>query len=169
MTCSPDLEEFSKKQIKNTLDEIRHPIDIAVYGSLNHFNAGAVIRLSHCFLARSVYLVDMPQYYKKASMCTRKYEHIHKVSLDDFLEETKHKNIVAFERNYDIDTEDIRTFQYPESPVLFFGNEQSGCPQEVLDQAFSTVSIPMFGVTNDINISVACGIVLYDYINKLYS
>lgn len=169
MVLPPDLQDFDEQEIKDVLNHTRHSVDIAVYGSENYFNFGAIVRLSHCFLAQSLYMVDMPQYYKKATMCTKKYEKINKISLDDFLYLTSDRNLVVFERRPDLTTEDIRTFQYPDNPMLFFGSEKHGCPQDVLDQATNIVSIPMFGLTNDINISIACGIVLYDYINKLYS
>ena len=49
MTIAPDLSEFSKEEIKETLDEIRHPFEVAVFSSENYFNMGAIIRAGHSF------------------------------------------------------------------------------------------------------------------------
>ena len=166
MTAPPDLSDFSKEEIRETLNEIRHPFDIAVYHSQNGFNFGAIVRIGHGFLCRKLWRVDMDKYYKRATMGTHKWENIEKVTLDEFFEKIGDRPIVAFERRPDIESQDIRFFEYPENPVLFFGSEKSGVPDEVIERAHSVVTIPMFGIHNDFNQAVAAGIAMYDWISK---
>lgn len=166
MALAPDLSDFSTDEIKEALAEVRHPIDVAVWSLDNGFNFGSIVRTSHNFLVRNIYAVDIPQYYRKADMGTRKYENITKLSLEDFLKQMEGRNIVAFERRKELQMQDLRFFVWPEEPVLFLGSEKTGVPDSVLERAHSIVSIPMFGVHNDHNVSIAAGIGIYDFISK---
>lgn len=154
------------KEIKEALDEVRHPIDVAVYSLDNYFNFGAIVRVCHNFLVRSIIGVDLPQHYRRADLGTRKYEHILKITLEEFFKTYAERNIVVFERRSDLDTKDLCRFVWPEDPVLFLGSEKTGVPDAVLKAAHSVVSIPMYGVHNDHNVAIACGIGLYDYASK---
>jgi len=167
MTTPPDLSDFTKEEIRETLDEVRHPFDVAIYSSENYFNMASIVRTCHANLCAKIWQVDFTKMYKRATMGTHKWENLSKVTLNEFLEQNTDRNIVVFERNDQLDTEDIRYFQYPENPILFFGSEKFGVPDEVLNTASNIVSIPMFGIHNDLNISVAAGIVMYDFILKM--
>lgn len=168
MSAAPDLSGFTKDEIMAELQLLRHPVEIACFGTDNHFNFGAIIRTAHCFLARKMYAIDIEWYYKKAAMTALKWEkqNIIKCSLNEFLEQTKDRNIVAFERRPGMKSEDIRTFSYPDNPILLFGNEREGVPDILLERADHICSIPCFGFVNDLNISVAAGIALNDFITK---
>lgn len=167
MTAPPDLGNLTKEEIRETLDEIRHPFDVAVYSSENYFNMACIIRTCHANLCNKIWQVDFTKFYKKATMGTHKYENIAKVSLNEFLSLNAERNIIVFERNDILTTKDIRYFTYPSNPILFFGSEKFGVPEQVIKAAHSVVSIPMFGLHNDLNISVAAGIAIYDFILKM--
>lgn len=158
----------SNSQIKEILKPKRIPVDVAVYGSSNYFNFGSIVRISHNFLCNKIYAVDMNggKYYKKATMGARKYETIVPMTLDEFLVEVKERNLVSFERRPGLETEDIHNFAWPSNPVVVFGGEKFGIPDELLKASSHVVSIPVAGVLNDFNIAIACGIALYDWQHK---
>lgn len=166
MSKPPDISDLTKEEVIETLKEIRHPFDVAVFSSENYFNMASLIRTGHNFLCRQFWMIDFDKFYRKATMGAHKYETINKVTTEEFLERTKDRNIIAFEKRHDLDTKDIRTFKYPENPILLFGSEKYGVPEILLQRANAVVSIPMFGIQNDHNISVAAGIAMYDYICK---
>lgn len=166
MTAPPDLADFSKEEIREALDDVRHPFDVAIYSSENYFNFGAIVRVGHGFLCRKFWQVDFTKFYKKASMGAHKWENIEKVTLAEFWEKIGSRPVVVFEKRPELDSQDIRFFEYPENPVLFFGSEKYGVPDEVIERAHSIVSIPVFGIHNDFNQAVAAGIAMYDWITK---
>lgn len=168
MTIGPNVSDVSLNEIRDALREVRHPIDVAVWSIENYFNFGSIVRVSHNFLVRKIYAVDIADYYRKADMGTRKYEDIEKVSLESFLALTEGRNIVAFERRADLASRDLRGFVWPKEPIAFFGSEKTGVPDIILERAHSIVSIPMFGMHNDQNVAVATGIGLYDFVTKHY-
>lgn len=164
-------QEFSKEEILETLDEIAHPIEVAIFDSQNYFNFGGAIRTCHNFLVRRMWGVDLTggdPYYKRAAMTARPWmkQNINFVSSDQFLEQTEGRNIVAFERRENLDSIDIRCFKYPDNPIFLFGSEKTGVSDRLLSRANHVVSIPMFGFVLDHNVSVAIGIAVYDWIAK---
>ncbi len=167
MTTPPDISDFSIEEIRTALDDVRHPFEVAVYSSENYYNMGSVLRVAHNFLAKKVWMVDFTSFYKKAGMGTHKWESIEEATLTEFLTRNKDRNIIAFERRHNLTTKDIRNFEYPENPILFFGSEKFGVPDRVIEQAHSVVTIPVFGVHNDYNQAVAAGIAIYDFVSKL--
>lgn len=166
MSSAPDLSGFTREEIRKSLNEIRHPLEVAVYHSQNEFNLGAIIRVCHNFLVKKIWAVDIDWFYPKATMGTHKFENIEKVSLDDFLFRNRERSIVAFERRHNLSTQDLRYFKYPENPILFFGSEKGGVPDPIIQVASGLVSIPQFAIHNDFNVHSAASIAVYDWISK---
>jgi len=54
-----------------------------------------------------------------------------------------------------------------ETYAVIFGNEVKGVSQNVVDNADYCVEIPHFGTKHSLNISVSCGIVLWDLFSKM--
>lgn len=167
MSKAPDLSNFTKEEIRETLDEIRHPFSIAICGSDNYFNSGAIIRSAHIFLVKEIILVDTPAFYERATMGTHKWENIVHVTREEFLKETR--PLICFERRSDLTSQCLMGFSYPENPVLVFGNEKTGIPGQILSMAHSVVSIPQYGLQNDMNLANAASIGIYDWISKHYN
>lgn len=189
MAKAPEfLSGMSKEYVREGLQEARHPVSIALFGTENYFNAGAIIRSAHQFLIQEIILVDCPKIYEKATMGTHKWENISHMSLGDFC--WKHsmfssmdgRPLVICERRADLPSECLMDFVYPKNPILCFGNEKFGMPEEILAlaksyrHAFSethpgygaVVSIPTYGILNDLNLANAASIVLYDWVCKYY-
>lgn len=56
--------------------------------------------------------------------------------------------------------------QYDFPLCLVMGNEVDGVSEEVIQQADMAIEIPMFGLKQSLNVSVAFGIVLYHVLNQ---
>lgn len=168
MSQAPDLSEYTKEYIKEALDPVRHNVSLAIYHSSNYFNLGSIIRVAHGFLCKEIYAIDCDAFYKKATMGTHKWENVRHVTLDEFLEQTKNRSVVAYERRPDLDTKNLYTFEYPENPILLFGSEKVGIPDICLQNASSVVGIPMYGLVNDMNLANAVSIGAYDWLQKHY-
>lgn len=187
MTKAPDLSMFSKEEIRETLNPIRHPVSIALFGSENYFNAAAIIRTAHQFLVQEIILVDCPKIYEKATMGTHKWENITHRTLAEFcarhsvFSSAENRPLVIMERRPELEAESLMYFTYPKNPILCFGNEKTGIPQELLELAAShvrllpdeesgkIVCIPQYGLQNDLNLANAASIALYDWIHKWYA
>ena len=158
------------EDIVEALYDVRHPFEIAFLGS-NPFNIAGIIRTAHAFLARKIYHIETGWYYERGHMGAAKYEKYSSVkcTLENFekMVERDNRNLICFERRLGMNSEDIRGLKYPELPIMIFGNEKDGVPDSLLRRA-TIVSIPMFGILNDINVSQAASIAMYDFVAKHY-
>lgn len=51
--------------------------------------------------------------------------------------------------------------------ALVFGNEVKGVQQSIVNQSDVVIEIPQFGTKHSLNISVSCGVVVWDIFTKL--
>lgn len=54
----------------------------------------------------------------------------------------------------------------PEQAVLLFGAEHSGIRPELLERAQAIAAIEQFGSTRSINVGVAAGIAMYEWLRR---
>ena len=159
--------EFKKKKktpLIVILDNIR---------SLN--NIGSVFRTSDAFLIEKIYLCGI----------TAKPPHkdIHKTALGatdsvewEYAEDTlalvrllksEGKAIVSIEQAEEsVSLEGFKT-KSDTTYAIIFGNEVKGVSQEVVSASDYIVEIPQYGTKHSLNISVSCGLVIWDLFVKL--
>lgn len=142
------------------LDDIRSP-----------FNVGSIFRSSESFGVSKILLSDgtaSPSHKRalRSSMgCTDivPWEAIEDADLRPLLE---HKNIFALELN----GEPIDQFNFPDTGIAIIGSEELGVSPEYLkmaDNSYGRVSIPLGGIKGSINVSVAFGILIYNWYNRI--
>lgn len=158
-----DFKKSDKIPLIVVLDNIR---------SLN--NIGSVFRTSDAFLIEKIYLCGI----------TAKPPHkeIHKTALGatesvawEYAEDTlqliqqlkKEKVIVASIEQAENSTmlQDF-TLEPNQKYAIVMGNEVKGVQQEVVSASDYCIEIPQFGTKHSLNISVSCGVVLWDLFKK---
>ena len=158
------FKEAKKTPLIVILDNIR---------SLN--NIGSVFRTSDAFLIEKIYLCGI----------TAKPPHrdIHKTALGstesvawEYVEDTLELVIKLKEENVEIasiEQADNAVKLNDFIPVkgttiaVVFGNEVKGVQQEVVSNSHYCIEIPQYGTKHSLNISVSCGVVLWDLFNKI--
>ena len=162
-----DVEGFKtakKTPIIIILDNIR---------SLN--NIGSVFRTSDAFLIEKIYLCGIT--------ATPPHKDIHKTALGstdtvaweyaentlDIVEKLKAKNIkvCAIEQAENATMLDQFNIEPNTTYALVFGNEVKGVAQGVVNACDVVIEIPQFGTKHSLNISVSCGIVVWDIFSKI--
>ena len=56
--------------------------------------------------------------------------------------------------------------QLPENTTLVFGSEGDGISKELLDEADEVLEIESFGSTRSVNVGVAAGIAMYEWVRR---
>lgn len=161
------IEEF-KNQKKTplivVLDNIR---------SLN--NIGSVFRTSDAFLIEKIYLCGFT--------ATPPHKEIHKTALGatdsvdwEYVEDTlklikqlKDKGVItlSIEQADGSIMLDQLNIDPNKTYAVVFGNEVKGVQQEVVSETDYCIEIPQLGTKHSLNISVSCGVVLWDLFCKL--
>ena len=167
-----ELDRVSKEEFK-TIDKTPLVVVLDNIRSLN--NVGSVFRSSDAFKLEKIYLCGVT--------ATPPNAEIHKTALgaEDSMEweyEEDTKAVVAklkqegykifaveqVQNSIMLDRVELdKTNKY----VLILGNEVKGVQQEVVDMCDFAVEIPQFGTKHSLNVSVAGGIVIWEFFKKL--
>ncbi|SEA64892.1 RNA methyltransferase [Bizionia paragorgiae] len=159
-----DFKTAAKTPLIIILDNIR---------SLN--NIGSVFRTSDAFLVEKIYLCGIT--------ATPPHKDIHKTALGstdtvaweyvnntlELVNKLKADDVVICSIEQAEHATMLDTFS-PEPNkkyALIFGNEVKGVAQNVVNASDYVIEIPQFGTKHSLNISVSCGVVVWDLFSKL--
>lgn len=162
-----NVEEFKKTDkipLLIILDNIR---------SLN--NIGSVFRTSDAFLIEKIYLCGITakpphkEIHKTALGATETvaWEYVEDtLKLIQKLKDSKIKIVSIEQAENSTLLQDFKVIKNQKYAIVM-GNEVKGVQQEVVTQSDFCVEIPQFGTKHSLNISVSCGIVLWDLFKKM--
>ena len=161
------VDEF--KQAKKTpiivvLDNIR---------SLN--NIGSVFRTSDAFLIEKIYLCGFTatppnkEIHKTALGSTDSVDWEYREDTLNLVHELKEQNVVVASIEQAEESIMLNEFKPDTSKKLavIFGNEVKGVQQVVVSASDYCIEIPQLGTKHSLNISVSCGVVLWDLFQKM--
>ncbi|UAB74246.1 RNA methyltransferase [Mesoflavibacter sp. SCSIO 43206] len=159
-----DFKHSKKTPIIIVLDNIR---------SLN--NIGSVFRTSDAFLVEKIYLCGIT--------ATPPHKDIHKTALGstetvdweyventvELVEKLKAENckVLSIEQAENAVMLDQFTPEVNTKYALVFGNEVKGVSQKVVNVSDNVIEIPQYGTKHSLNISVSCGVVVWDVFSKI--
>jgi len=141
--------------------------------SLN--NIGSVFRTCDAFLIEKIYLCGITarpphkDIHKTALGSTDSVSWAYAENTLDVIKKLKEENIhiCAVEQAEKATMLDdfnvVPTTKY----ALIFGNEVKGVAQDVVSASDTVLEIPQLGTKHSLNISVSCGVVLWDLFSKL--
>ena len=161
------VDEF--KLVKKTpiiviLDNIR---------SLN--NIGSVFRTSDAFLIEKIYLCGITatppnkDIHKTALGATESVDWEYVENTLTLVEKLKKENVKVLAIEQAENSTKLNTFFPDENQkyAIVMGNEVKGVQQEVVSASNFCIEIPQLGTKHSLNISVTCGVVLWDLFAKL--
>lgn len=159
-----EFKESDKTPIVIVLDNVR---------SLN--NIGSVFRTSDALLIEAVYLCGIT--------ATPPHRELHKTALgaedsvhweyfkntEDAVTKLKESGFEIYSVEQAENSVSLENFETDASKkyALIFGNEVKGVQQKIVDSSDGCIEIPQFGTKHSFNISVSCGIVLWDLFSKM--
>ena len=141
--------------------------------SLN--NIGSVFRTSDAFRIEKIYLCGITatpphkDIQKTALGSTESVDWDYAQSTLELVKKLQSKDIQVLS----IEQAEKATMLHEFTPkknqkyALVFGNEVKGVSQEVVNNSDQVIEIPQYGTKHSLNISVSCGVVLWDVFSKL--
>ena len=158
---------LENEQVKARLDQSRTPLEIAIENVEHDFNIGSIVRTANSFNVAKVHIIGKKKYNRRGAMCTDKYlEIIHHPTIDDFLKTQENRELVAIENNLDY-AKPLNDKSFKSNTTLIFGSENNGITKELLEKAHDVRFIESFGSTRSVNVGVAAGIAMYEYIRQV--
>ncbi|HZW62386.1 MAG TPA: RNA methyltransferase [Flavobacteriaceae bacterium] len=170
--ANEELDRLSTSAFKTAR---KTPLILVLDNIRSLHNIGSVFRTADAFLIEKIYLCGIT--------ATPPHKDIHKTALGstetvawEYVENTleliarlqaEKVHVVSIEQAENAIP--LHAFSVtPETPyALVFGNEVKGVSQDVVSASDSVVEIPQYGTKHSLNISVSCGIVVWDVFGKL--
>ena len=154
-------------EIVAALDARGVSLEIAIENLERDFNMGTIVRSANAFGVRRVHVVGRRQWNKRGAMATDKYlQVLYHASVDEFVQHmrTSQRTIIAID-NVPGSIE-LGQAELPKSAVLVFGAEGPGLSREICEKADSIVAIEQLGSTRSLNVGVAAGIAMYEWLRR---
>jgi len=158
-----DFKKTDKIPLIVILDNIR---------SLN--NIGSVFRTSDAFLIEKIYLCGITaqpphkDIHKTALGATESVEWEYVEDTLSLVEKLQQENVLvaSIEQAENSTLLQNFTIKQHQKYAIVMGNEVKGVQQEVVSASDFCIEIPQFGTKHSLNISVSCGVVLWDLFKK---
>jgi tRNA G18 (ribose-2'-O)-methylase SpoU len=163
----PSIAEFKaleKTPLIVVLDNIR---------SLN--NIGSVFRTSDAFLIEKIYLCGITaqpphkDIHKTALGATDSVDWEYATDTKTLIQKLQAENTVCLAIEQAENSIMLNDFQpkAKQKYAIIMGNEVKGVQQEIVSLCDAVIEIPQIGTKHSLNISVSCGIVLWDIFTKI--
>ncbi|MEO5949638.1 MAG: TrmH family RNA methyltransferase [Candidatus Saccharimonas sp.] len=151
--------------IIHDLDAHGVSLEIAVENLTRDFNMGTIIRSANAFGVRHIHIIGRRQWNKRGAMMTDKYLHLHYYeSVDEFVVAMADKQVIAIDNVEG--SVPLAGVAFTTDTVLVFGSEGEGLSEDMLNRSAQVVAIEQFGSTRSLNVGVAAGVVMYEWVRQ---
>ena len=167
--------ELNRKSVIEFKDSEKTPLIIILDNIRSLNNIGSVFRTADAFLIQKIYLCGITaqpphrEIQKTALGATDSvtWEHVEDtVTLSRKLQQ-EGIHLCAIEQAEDAVMLNDFIPEKGKTYAIIFGNEVKGVQQEVVSESDTVLEIPQFGTKHSLNISVSCGVVVWDLFSKM--
>jgi tRNA G18 (ribose-2'-O)-methylase SpoU len=169
-----DEIKANRKNLNNIHEFQRNPVYVICDSIRSIFNVGAIFRASDGAFIEKIYLTGYTPHpprkeiEKVALGATLSVPWEYRKDPLEVVSELKAKGIKICSLELTDTSRVIWTMEKKDFPVcLVLGNEISGVSKELINESDFSVELPMLGMKQSLNVSVACGIALYEMIRIL--
>jgi len=167
-----ELNRISVNEFKATK---KTPIIIVLDNIRSLNNIGSVFRTADAFLIEAVYLCGITatpphrEIQKTALGATETVVWKYFESTTEAIKKLKENNykIAAIEQTENSTMLNSFAISKNDKLAVIFGNEVKGVEQEAIDLSEVVIEIPQHGTKHSLNISVSCGIIIWDLFQKM--
>lgn len=156
------IEEYYKNKISDVeilADNVWDPHNVA---ALSRTADGLGVAKINLYYTHNKF-PDMEKVGKKSSSSANKWIKFPKVdNLKSFVSAKKKEGFVFIGADLNENAKRLDEFKFPDKCIIVFGSESEGLSAEVKEICGGFVFIPMVGMVESYNISVAAGMILYE-------
>ncbi len=158
---------WANDAIKADLAKQAFPFHIAIENYQHDFNIGTIVRNANAFNAAGVHIVGKHKWNRRGAMVTDKYLQLfHHESVDAFAAWAKIAKLAVLGVDNIPGSKELHKTELPQECVLVFGQEGPGLSPEMQAVCAQIVAIEQFGSTRSINVGVASGIIMYEWVRQ---
>ncbi|WP_281979467.1 RNA methyltransferase [Tenacibaculum mesophilum] len=167
--------ELGRKTVEEFKQTNKTPIIVVLDNIRSLNNVGSVFRTSDAFLIEKIYLCGITatppnkEIHKTALGATESVDWEYVQNTIDLVEKLQAENVkvLSIEQAENSTMLDTFTPEIDQKYAVVFGNEVKGVQQKVVSASDTCIEIPQLGTKHSLNISVSCGVVLWDLFTKM--
>jgi tRNA (guanosine-2'-O-)-methyltransferase len=158
-------------KISEVVKSRQHSLRIVLENIHDPHNVSAILRTCDAVGVPKVSLLynleKFPRIGKKSSASARKWVDVEKFSsVNECYESLKREGYSIYTSSISIDAVDLYKLDFKKKIAIVFGNEHRGVSDDALNLADKKFKIPMYGMVQSLNVSVAAAIVLYEALRQ---
>ena len=169
------LQEFltprRKSLFEKVLAERTDHLTVVAQDVYQLHNTSAVVRSCDVFGVQNIHVIEekIPRRIdKEIAMGAQKWVDINRYnSAKDCVKRLRAEGYRIVATSPHDDSQLLDDFDINTPAALFFGTEKDGLSEEIMQEADTTIKIPMVGFTESLNISVSAAIILQSLTSKL--
>ena len=160
---------LSVVEIKDDLDRSRHDFHVAIENFQHDFNIGTIARNANAFNAAGIHIIGRRHWNRRGAMKTEAYMNIfHHETVMEFIDWAKQNNLKLIAIDNQNGSKKLNEIELEKGSILVFGNESDGLSKEMVEACKEMVAIEQFGSTRSVNVGVASGILMYEFVRQNY-
>ncbi|MDD2327750.1 MAG: RNA methyltransferase [bacterium] len=169
------LEELNRISVEEFQKADKIPLKVVLDNVRSRHNIGSVFRTGDAFRVEEILLCGItapppnPEIHKTAlgAEDSVKWRYMEEtVTAVKMLQDSGYIVYAVEQAEKSLSLEKT-TLQKGEKYAVIFGHEVHGVQQEVLDACDGCIEIPQYGTKHSLNVSVAAGIVIWDFFRQL--
>lgn len=168
------LQGLPVEKVKKLSEGLALPLTLMMYNLNGDMNVGMSVRTAVIYGCSDIYIVGKKRYDRRPEVGAKNYIQFHRVPsiTSSFFHE--HKLHPIFVEQGGVPLEDFSFKPYFPNKMdpgwkvcLVMGSESYGLPPEMIKEIGAPLlTISQYGVMRSLNVSVATGIVLYEFTNQ---
>ena len=154
------------QRINNMLDMRQPDLTVCMEGVHKTHNLAAVVRTCDAIGVSDVHAVwknEIMQVLGGSAAGSQHWIDVHDYNrTEDAINALKKQNMQVLVTNLSPTAVDFREIDYTQPTAIILGQEKFGASETALAMADQDIMIPMVGMVQSLNVSVACSVVLYE-------
>jgi 23S rRNA (guanosine2251-2'-O)-methyltransferase len=168
------MDDLNRDSVEDFKNKKKIPLVLVLDNVRSLNNVGSVFRTADAFMVEKIYLCGITgtpphrDIEKTALGATESVEWVHVPDTTELVKALKTDGVQVVSIEQTENSVKLHEFQPDLSKRYAFvlGNEVFGVEQEVINLSNAVLEIPQFGTKHSLNISVATGVVVWDFLSK---
>ena len=162
------IDAYKQWRVEAIADDLAakaFPVHIAIENYQHDYNIGSIVRSANAFNVAGVHIIGKRHWNRRGAMSTEKYLQLfHHASVDDFVAWTQAHNMSLTGIDNIEGSVNLGNARLPKQTILVFGQEGPGLSPEMQAHCTQIIAIEQFGSTRSVNVGVAAGIIMYEWV-----
>ena len=168
------IEELNRISVEEFREAEKIPLAVVLDNVRSRHNIGSVFRTGDAFRIKEILLCGITgtpphrEIEKTALGATQSIAWEYHKDTTAVVDQLRSEGYVIIAIEQADDSVMLHQFE-PENDkkyALIFGNEVNGVDEDVMEKIDTCIEIPQYGTKHSLNVSVAIGIILWDFIQK---